>query len=188
MEPRFNVVPRDWENVFVIYRQDSLYRKPRFNDFLGKQAKCTFVISRCSEWLISTAQHFRIWTIPVINIFIRSYYCLSAVHSYGTRNTRIGKQNYLLLYTNFILFGRSFAFMFTYLSVTCWHSFVISRNILGLRSWIVFVGTRISLNRGSVPYILLLFWPGWILSFFISKAVIFYLLPFSNKDPEGISE
>ena len=37
MEPRFNEVPIDWGNVFVISRE--LYRKPRFNEFLGKQLK-----------------------------------------------------------------------------------------------------------------------------------------------------
>ena len=33
-EPQFNEVQRDWGNSFVIL-------KPRFNEFLGKQAKCS---------------------------------------------------------------------------------------------------------------------------------------------------
>ena len=57
-----------------------------------------------------------------------------------------------------------FAFIFSYLSATCCHLFVISRYILRSRFWIAFVITRISLNRGSlnggsVPYILFSFWP-----------------------------
>ena len=38
MEPRYNEVPRDWENVFVIsgvrYKQNPLY-----NEFVGKRPK-----------------------------------------------------------------------------------------------------------------------------------------------------
>ena len=48
--------------------------------------------------------------------------------------------------------------------VKCWHTAVYSllwSYILCLHFWIVFIMTRISLNRGLVPYILLLFWPGW---------------------------
>ena len=66
-----------------------------------------------------------------------------------------------------------FAFIFSYLSVTCWHLFVISRYILRLRFWIVFVITMISLNRVSVPYILLSFWPGWWKSFFIPRTSLY---------------
>ena len=67
------------------------------------------------------------------------------------------------------------AFIFSYLSVTCWRLFVISRNILRLRVWIVFVITTISLNQVSVPYpgILLSFWPGWWKSFFIPRTSLY---------------
>ena len=39
VEPRYNEVPRDWGNVFVISRVR--YRKPRYNEFAGKQPKCS---------------------------------------------------------------------------------------------------------------------------------------------------
>ena len=41
------------------------------------------------------------------------------------------------------------------------------------RFFIVFVITRISLNRGSVPYILLYLWPGWRKSFVIPRTSLY---------------
>ena len=40
VKPQFYEVPRDWKNLFVNYIEGLLYRKPWFNEFLGKQPKC----------------------------------------------------------------------------------------------------------------------------------------------------
>ena len=86
-----------------------MYRKPRFNQFFGKQIDFqrpafqdlnNFCTKHLYEKLLS---QFR------------------ALHSYRTRNTRTGKQNCLrlLLHINFILAG--LAILFSYCSVTCSH-------------------------------------------------------------------
>ena len=41
VEPRFNEVPRDWGNLFVVSRVQSLKRTPRFNEFSKRQPKCS---------------------------------------------------------------------------------------------------------------------------------------------------
>ena len=65
--------------------------------------------------------------------------------------------------------------------VTCWRTTVYSllwSYILCLHFWIVFIMTRISWNPGSqywgsVPYILLLFWPGWRKLFVVPRTLLY---------------
>ena len=95
-----------------------------------------------------------------------------AVHSYSTRDNGTGQQNYLkLLYTEILSSKVCFRFIFSYLSVTCWHLFITSRYTLCLHFWIALVMTRISINQGSVPYIWLQFWPGWRKLFIIQRFI-----------------
>ena len=76
-----------------------------------------------------------------------------AVHSYSTRNTRTGKQNCLkLLYTYILSSLVCFAFIFSYLLVTCWHFYLLYWGKFYVCISGLFVITRISLNRG------LLYW------------------------------
>ena len=59
----------------------------------GKTTKM-FVILRYREWLIYKIQHFRIWSAWDLIVITFQY---RAINSYGTRNSRTGKQNCLNL-------------------------------------------------------------------------------------------
>ena len=75
-----------------------------------------------------------------------------AVHSYGTRNTRTRKQNCLkLLYTEISSSLVCFAYISSYLSVTCWHLLVISSYISCVSTLCSLYIMRILLHRVSLP-------------------------------------
>ena len=98
VEPRFNEVPRDWGNLFVIHFSTELY----IATALETQEQ--------ANKLLKTIAHINFILVGPFGI-----HCLSLADIY-------------LLYRG---------------------------KILRLRVWIVFVITRISLNRGSAPYILM---------------------------------
>ena len=78
-------------------------------DFYGNKQNVGYIeVYIVNVILTFNSPHFEIKPISVINIILYTKVLsqFRAVHSYGTRNTRTGKQNYLkLLYVNFILVG-----------------------------------------------------------------------------------
>ena len=145
-------MPRYLGNLFVTSRaRFVLYRTPPFNEFYGKLLKCSLYRGIVNNRIYKT-QHFRIW-----------------IHSYGTRDSRTGKQNSLkLLYTNFFLFV---LFGFHLLSHADIHS--LYPGIFSIWACaIVFVITRISL-QGSVPYTLLSVILSWRKSFVIPRTSLY---------------
>ena len=79
------------------------------------------------------------------------------MHSYGARNCdRQTKRLKTTLHINFILVGLFGIHLLSHADMCSLYRV----KILRLRLWTVFVITRIPLNQGSVPYILLKFWPG----------------------------
>ena len=119
------------EDLFVISRVH--YNETLIKLIFGKTTKM-FVLSRYSSWLISNAQHFQIWTISVISICIWKW-----LSQLTNRQTKLLKTTLHINLSSLVCF----AFIFSYLSVTCWNLFIISRYILHLPFWIVFVITRI---------------------------------------------
>ena len=69
VEPRFNEVPRDWGNLFVISRVRYIKRL-NLPNFREKKTTKIFIIPRYSWQLIYKAQHSRIWTISAITLII----------------------------------------------------------------------------------------------------------------------
>ena len=89
VEPWFNEVPRDWGNLLVISRVRHIE-----------------ILNFTHFWQNKQNVHYidvHVWTISVINnnyeinLYTKLWSQLRAVHSYSTRNTRIGKQNCLKL-------------------------------------------------------------------------------------------
>ena len=97
-----------------------------------------------------------------------SWFQYRAVHGYGTRNSRTGKTKLLktIVHINFIIVGLLIAFIFSYRLVRLsFISYIEVYFTFALLDCVPynedFVKSRFSsLYRGSVPYILLQFWPG----------------------------
>ena len=144
---------------FVHYIEGSLYRKPQFNKILKKKNKQ--YVCYIEVQLIINFQHPAFPDLT--NVYNKHLYTkllsqFRAAHSYGTRNTRTGKQNCLkLLYTKVLSSLVCFAFPFSCPSLgrMLTFSFLISRYILHLCFRIVFVITRIS-NFCSIHFIVIL--------------------------------
>ena len=98
LEPRFNEVPRDWETVFVISRVCYI-----------KHLHWTIFWENCQN-----VCYIEVKTVKLQNpafqpdrknmLYIITFqYQATCMHSYGTRNSRTGKQNCLTVNINFIL-------------------------------------------------------------------------------------
>ena len=124
-----------------------------------------------------------------------SWFQYRAVHGYGTRNSRTGKTKLLktIVHINFIIVGLLIAFIFSYRLVRLsFISYIEVYFTFALLDCVPynedFVKSRFSsLYRGSVPYILLQFWPGWRKSLVIRTQGLRYKGPLNRGSTVFIS-
>ena len=97
VEPRFNEVPRDWGNLFVISRVRYIKGLEQFNEFSKKQPKCSIYRGIVDyEWQSPAFQDLNNYCNNT-NWSLTPMSQCRAVYCYGTRNSRTGKQNCLKL-------------------------------------------------------------------------------------------
>ena len=117
--PRFNEVPRDWRNLFAILRVRYIEHLHLSNFRAENYQNNRYIEIKLIVYLQNPA------FLDLKNYWLISFH-YRAIHSYGTKNSRTGKQNCLKLSTH--KFHPCWSVWHSSL-ITCWHLFVISRNL-----------------------------------------------------------